>query len=86
MAPITRPVVSRRPETTPAKNISAAYDSVNLINKIIAAGVFGDSEKDSLRRNKEHLAIIAAKDYAVDFPDDVAAFNAAIAIATSNLA
>ena len=78
-----RPTVSGRPEIDPARQISAAHDSVNLINKIITAGVFGDSEKDTLRRNKEHLAIIARKDYAVDFPSDVDTFNAAIDAASS---
>ena len=53
-------------EETPesiARHYSAAMDSVNLINGP-KPELFGDAEwADCLKRNKEHLKIMLAKDY-----------------------
>lgn len=68
-------------EITPEQHIKAAYDSVSLIDSILAEGVFNDKTLDTLKRNYQHLEIISGKDYAVDFTDDVAAFAVAIAAA-----
>ena len=46
-----------------ASNYSAAMDSVNLINEIVASGDTDEESVDTLDRNKEHLKIMLAKDY-----------------------
>ena len=46
-----------------ASNYSAAMDSVNLINEIVASGDTDEESVDTLKRNKEHLKIMLAKDY-----------------------
>jgi len=48
-----------------AKSVSAAYDSVNLINELVAKAVLTTEETDTLSRNKEHLVIMLAKDWFV---------------------
>jgi hypothetical protein len=72
-------------ETKPAENIKNAYDSVGVINEVIAAGVFNDEALDKLKRNSEHLELISSKPYAVDFASDVAVFAEAIANANNKL-
>ena len=56
-------------EETPesiARHYSAAMDSVNLINGLKPEH-FGDVEwADCLKRNKEHLVIMLAKDFWTD--------------------
>jgi hypothetical protein len=42
------------------RNISAAFDSVNLINNEIAQEAT-DNRKDSVKRNYQHLEIMLAK-------------------------
>ena len=46
-----------------AKHYSAAMDSVNLINNGQPEGMTDEDWADCLSRNKEHLAIMVAKDF-----------------------
>lgn len=45
------------------KHFSAMHDSVNLINALNEKTALSDFEKDMLKRNKEHLSIMLAKDF-----------------------
>jgi hypothetical protein len=69
------------PETLTAEEIaqsySAAMDSVNLINELLALPSLGDEQQDTVSRNVEHLEIMVAKDYWTT--EDLAPFNKAIA-------
>ena len=60
-----------------AQHYSAAMDSVNLINEIVASGDTDEESVDTIARNKEHLELMVAKDYWTD--EDMTAVNAAIA-------
>jgi hypothetical protein len=44
------------------KHISAAFDSVNLINNEITQEVT-DNRKDNVKRNVEHLKLMIGKDW-----------------------
>jgi len=44
------------------RNISAAFDSVNLINDEITKEVT-DNRKDTVKRNYQHLELMIAKDW-----------------------
>jgi RecA/RadA recombinase len=46
-----------------AKHYSAAMDSVNLINDLLAKTDRTDEENDHISRNVEHLEIMVAKDF-----------------------
>jgi len=46
-----------------AQHYSAAMDSVNLINAGQPESMSDDDWTDCLKRNKEHLSIMIAKDY-----------------------
>ena len=46
-----------------AKHYSAAMDSVNLINAGQPEGMTDEDWADTLKRNRDHLAIMLAKDY-----------------------
>ena len=46
-----------------AQHLSAAMDSVNLINGGQPEGMSDDDWADCLKRNKEHLSIMIAKDF-----------------------
>ena len=46
-------------------SISAAYDSVNLINELQAQEVMTAEDSDTLNRNKEHISIMLGKDWFV---------------------
>jgi hypothetical protein len=46
-----------------AQHYSAAMDSVNLINGGQPEGMSDDDWADCLKRNKEHLSIMIAKDF-----------------------
>ena len=46
---------------TPAHHYSAALDSVNLINDLLAKPSLSDVEQDRLKRNVEHLEIILGR-------------------------
>ena len=47
------------------KHISAAFDSVNLINNEITQEVT-DNRKDNVKRNVEHLELMIGKDWFKD--------------------
>jgi len=68
-------------EITPAQHIQYAHASVDVINNILASGSLDSDAKESLKRNAEHLAIICDKDYASQFSNDIAIFQAAIVAA-----
>lgn len=59
-----------------AQNYSAALDSVNLINKLMALESRDAAQADTVSRNVEHLKIMIAKDYWTT--EDLAPFNNAI--------
>ena len=46
-----------------AQHYSAAMDSVNLINGTKPEGMTAEDWADTLKRNKEHLRLMLAKDY-----------------------
>ena len=46
-----------------AQHYSAAMDSVNLINALIAQDSRTTEEQDTVSRNVEHLKIMVAKDF-----------------------
>ena len=46
-----------------AQNYSAAMDSVNLINTLMAQDSRTTEEQETVSRNVEHLQIMVAKDY-----------------------
>ena len=60
-----------------AQHYSSAMDSVNLINEIVASGDTDEESVDTLKRNKDHLKIMVAKDYWTT--EDLKPFNDAIA-------
>tara|TARA_A200000159_G_C7299517_1_gene329413 strand:- start:21 stop:233 length:213 start_codon:yes stop_codon:yes gene_type:complete len=46
-----------------AQHYSAAMDSVNLINALMAQDSRNDEDQDTVSRNVEHLQIMVAKDF-----------------------
>lgn len=46
----------------PARQYSAAMNSVNLINDLLAKPLLTEEEQDCINRNVEHLEIMVAKD------------------------
>jgi len=60
-----------------AGHYSAAMDSVNLINALMAQDSRTTEEQDTVSRNVEHLQIMVAKTYWTD-AQDLAPLNAAI--------
>ena len=58
------------------KHYSAAMDSVNLINDLMAQDSRTTEEQDTVTRNVEHLQLMVAKDYRTT--EDLAPFNSAI--------
>ena len=60
-----------------AQHYSAAMDSVNLINAVVADPDAYADDETVLPRNVEHLKIMLAKDYWTT--EDMAPFNDAIA-------
>ena len=59
-----------------AQHYSAAMDSVNLINDLMAQDSRNDEDQDTVSRNVEHLQIMVAKDYWTT--EDLAPLNNAI--------
>jgi hypothetical protein len=49
-----------------AKSVSAAYDSVNLINELTANGSLTEDETNILNRNIAHIHIMLAKDWFIE--------------------
>jgi len=48
-----------------AQSVLAAYDSVTLINELKLIATLNVEQIDALKRNKEHLVIMLAKDWFV---------------------
>ena len=59
-----------------ARHLSAAMDSVNLINAGQPEGMEDAEWADTLKRNRDHLEIMVAKDFMQD--QDLAPLKAAI--------
>lgn len=45
------------------KNVSAAFDSVNLINELRQKETLTEEEQDTITRNQQHLEIMLKKDW-----------------------
>jgi hypothetical protein len=45
------------------KSVLACYDSFNLITELKAKETLTDEEKDTLKRNEEHIRIMLKKDW-----------------------
>jgi hypothetical protein len=63
-----------------AEHYSAAMDSVNLINDLMAQDSRTTEEQDTVARNVEHLQIMVAKSYWTT--EDLTPFNNAITAGT----
>jgi hypothetical protein len=48
------------------KSVTAAYDSVTLINELRAKAELSADESDTLTRNVEHISVMLAKDWFVE--------------------
>jgi len=59
-----------------AGHYSAAMDSVNLINALVAQETLTDEEQDTIDRNVAHLQLMVTKDYWTT--EDLTPFNDAI--------
>ena len=66
-----------------AQHYKAAGNSVTLINELAALESLTDEDKDTVKRNVEHLEIMVAKDFWTT--EDLAPFNAAIETGNSIL-
>ena len=64
-----------------AQHYSAALDSVDLINELMALESRDEEETATVDRNVEHLEIMVAKDYWTT--EDLTPFNDAIAAGKS---
>ena len=60
-----------------AKHYTAALDSVNLINELVAKDSLDEEELDTVDRNVRHLEIMLGKDYWTD--EDLTPFSDAVA-------
>ena len=60
-----------------ARHLSAAMDSVNLLNAGQPEGMSDEDWADTVSRNVEHLKIMVGKDFMQD--QDLSPLNAAIA-------
>lgn len=72
---------ARTREITPeqiAKHYSAAMDSVNLINKLVAKENKTEQELEVIARNVKHLEIMVGRDYWTT--EDLTPFNDAIIV------
>lgn len=61
-----------------AQHYSAAMDSVNLINDLVAKGSLTDEEQSRIDANREHLHIMLAKDFWTT--EDLTPFSDAVAV------
>jgi hypothetical protein len=48
-----------------AQSVSAAYDSVNLLNELKAKESLTEEETDTVTRNEEHIRIMMGKEWFV---------------------
>lgn len=60
------------------KHFSAMTDSVNLINVLVEAADKSDENKDSVKRNADHLEIMLAKDFIANDGRSLLAFQEAV--------
>lgn len=60
------------------KHFSALTDSVNLINALVEANDKSDENKDTAKRNYEHIEIMLAKDFIIADSRDKSSFESAI--------
>ena len=56
------------------QDIKAMWDSVHLIDEIIAADKHDEQLDDSVRRNYQHLEIMMGKDWIIDSGEDLQPF------------
>jgi len=63
-------------EITPAQQYSATMDSVNLINNVKPKMMTDIEWADTIKRNKEHIEIMLAKDFWTD--EDLTPFKDAL--------
>lgn len=61
-------------ERDPVKDIKAMYDSVNMIDEIIANDVHSESLDDDVKRNYQHLEIMMDKDWIKNCGEDLTPF------------
>ena len=47
------------------RSVLACYDSFNLVNELKAKSTLTEEEKDTLKRNEEHIRIMLQKDWFV---------------------
>jgi hypothetical protein len=47
------------------RSVLACYDSLNLVNELKAKSTLTEEEKDTLKRNEEHIRIMLQKDWFV---------------------
>ena len=64
-----------------ARHYTAAMDSVDLINRLVALDSLTSEEQDTVDRNVEHLQIMVVKDYWTT--EDLTPFNDAITAGTA---
>jgi hypothetical protein len=67
-----------------AGHYSAALDSVNLINDLVAQDSLTEDEEATISRNVEHLELMAAKDFWTT--EDLTPFTGAIAAGKAAIA
>lgn len=60
------------------KHFSALLDSVNLINTIIESNNKIEENKDTIKRNYEHIEIMLTKDFIVNDSRDKSSFENAV--------
>jgi aspartate carbamoyltransferase catalytic subunit len=60
------------------KHFSALTDSVTLINSLIEAADKSEENKNSVKRNYEHIEIMLAKDFIVSDTRDKSSFENAV--------
>lgn len=48
-----------------AKSVSAAYDSVNLLNELKVKETLTEEETETVKRNEEHIRIMMGKEWFV---------------------
>lgn len=61
------------------RHFSALTDSVNLINALVEANDKSDENKDSVKRNYEHIEIMLAQDFIASDTRDKSSFENAVA-------
>lgn len=63
MTTITKPKLPVLTEEQITKSVSAAYDSVNLINQLKAQSSMTEDDTNTLKRNVDHIHIMLNKDW-----------------------